>query len=262
MSKSKTQPELKNLGYEIFVGILSILSILNLFLVTFILDQNLQFILYFMNFLMSLIFLLDFFYRFITAPSKNAYFFRQFGWADLLASLPLAQIKIFRIFRLIRVYRLMRELGLKNILRGLVKDRAGSALTTLLLLGILVLEFGSIQILAVERQSPDANIKTASDALWYTIVTIATVGYGDRFPVTNPGRLVGTFLIVIGVGIFGTFTGYLANYFLSPSKEEPMPEKVQPAPDNLQVRLEQLKQLMVQQQEAIDELDRLLNRTT
>jgi Ion channel len=42
------------------------------------------------------------------------------------------------------------------------------------------------------------------------IVTISTVGYGDRNPVTNEGRFLGTLIIVVGVGIFGTFTGYLS----------------------------------------------------
>jgi voltage-gated potassium channel len=68
--------------------------------------------------------------------------------------------------------------------------------------------------------NPDANIKTASDAIWYTIVTISTVGYGDRYPTTGPGRIIGALIIIVGVGIFGTFTGYLANLFLSPQKKE------------------------------------------
>ena len=54
-------------------------------------------------------------------------------------------------------------------------------------------------------------------------MTISTVGYGDRYPVTNEGRIVGSLIIVIGVGIFGTFTGYLANLFLSPSKTKAPP---------------------------------------
>ncbi len=89
---------------------------------------------------------------------------------------------------------------------------------TLLLMGVLVLQFGSISILAVEEHADGANITSASDALWYTLVTISTVGYGDRFPVTNAGRLIGTLIIVVGVGIFGTFTGYLANLFLGPGR--------------------------------------------
>jgi voltage-gated potassium channel len=83
--------------------------------------------------------------------------------------------------------------------------------------------------LKAESINPDANIKTAEDAVWYVIVTISTVGYGDRFPTTSWGRIVGTITILIGVGIFGTFTGFLANFFLSPGKKEeeevPAPEK-------------------------------------
>jgi len=63
---------------------------------------------------------------------------------------------------------------------------------------------------------------------------------------------------VIGVGIFGTFTGYLANLFLSPAKEEPAPEQTPPAPNDPRVKLEQLKPLMAQQQAAVDEIQRQL----
>jgi hypothetical protein len=252
--------ELKSTGYEIFIGILSLLSIFNLILAYAIDDPDLTNILLLINVLLSGIFLIDFSFRLFTAPSKSEYFFRQFGWADLLASLPLEQLKILRIFRLVRVYRLMREVGLKNVVRALVKDRAGSALLTLLLMGILVLEFGSLAILRAEQYAPDGNIKTASDAMWYTIVTISTVGYGDRYPTTNDGRMIGTLIIVIGVGIFGTFTGYLANLFLSPKSEDASPAPSPTGPDAAQAKLEQLKQLVAQQQAAIDEIDQLLGQ--
>ena len=68
-------------------------------------------------------------------------------------------------------FRLLRGYGIKGIARSLVADRAGSALFTLLLMGILVLEFGSLWILHLEQYAPDANITSASDALWYVIVT-------------------------------------------------------------------------------------------
>jgi len=212
--------ELKSLGYEIFIGVLSILSILNLIIAVFVPDPDLAQVLNIMNWLFSIIFICDFTYRISSAPSKSNYFFRQFGWADLLASLPFEQTKILRIFRLVRVYRLMRAVGPKKVAETLLKDRAGSALIILLLMGILVLEFGSLAILRAEEMNPDANIKTASDAIWYTMVTISTVGYGDRYPTTNWGRIIGTIIIIVGVGIFGTFTGYLANLFLSPQKKE------------------------------------------
>jgi voltage-gated potassium channel len=212
--------ELKNLGYEIFIGVLSILSIFNLIAGFFLKDPDLTNIFNIMNAIYSIIFMGDFIYRLMTAPSKSGYFFRQFGWADLLASLPFEQTKILRVFRLVRVYRLMRKVGPKTILDTLIKDRAGSALIILLLMGFFVLEFGSFAILRAEQTNPDSNIKTASDAIWYTLVTISTVGYGDRFPTTNWGRIIGAMIIILGVGIFGTFTGYLANLFLSPQKKE------------------------------------------
>jgi voltage-gated potassium channel len=224
-----------NLGYEIFVGVISIISILNIVLSIVYrylnVDADVTGVLDIMNWLFTIIFLGDFTYRILTAPSKREYFFRDFGWADLLASIPFEQgaLKILRIFRLYRVYRLMKNIGPKKIVTTLTRDRAGSALYVLLLMGILVLEFGALAILKAEQANPDANIKTASDAVWYVIVTISTVGYGDRYPTTSWGRIDGTIIILVGVGIFGTFTGFLANFFLSPSKKEEESEETPPA---------------------------------
>ncbi|TDN88556.1 ion transporter [Microbacterium sp. BK668] len=222
MARSRARSErseLKNISYEIFIGALSVLSIANLVLMAVMHgSEALQLILWVMNALFSVIFLGDFIYRMATAPSASHYFFRGFGWADLLASLWFPQLKVLRVFRLWRVVRLMRGVGPRNLWNTVIHDRANSALMTLLLMGILVLEFGSIAILFIEEDADGANITSASDALWYTLVTISTVGYGDQYPVTNAGRLIGTLIIVVGVGIFGTFTGYLANVFLGPSR--------------------------------------------
>jgi voltage-gated potassium channel len=82
-----------------------------------------------------------------------------------------------------------------------------------------VLEISSLLIISIEARLPEANIKTASDAIWWGYVTITTVGYGDLYPVTNSGRTVGIFLLTAGVGLFGVLTGYLANAFLAPPDE-------------------------------------------
>src|SRR3954447_8539927 len=150
-SAEGTRTELKSPGYEIFIGALSVLSIVNLILMYAMSDPSLDTVVKAMNVLLSAIFLGDFTYRIVTAPSRSGYFFRQFGWADLLASLPFPQAKILRVFRLVRVFRLLRTFGIRAIGRGLLKDRASSALLTLLLMGILVLEFGSLWILHVEQ---------------------------------------------------------------------------------------------------------------
>jgi voltage-gated potassium channel len=249
---------LKSTGYEIFIGILSILSIFNLILLVFVQDKSLDTILDAMNALFSLIFLIDFTFRIFTAPSASAYFFKHFGWADLLASLPFPQFKILRIFRLIRVYRLLKDVGIRAISRTLIKDRAGSALYVLLLMGIFVLQFGSLTMLAVEQHADGANITTASDALWYTIVTISTVGYGDQYPVTEFGRLCGTVIIVVGVGIFGTFTGYLATVFLAPKAADEPAEDAE-GEELSAASVETLRALLAESEANMAQIKKLLN---
>lgn len=252
------QGELGSTGYELFIGALSVLSLINIVLIAIIRDEALAYVVVALDAVLSVVFLIDFLVRLRRAPSRSDYVFRQFGWADLLASLPLPQVKILRIFRLLRVFRLMRRYGMHTIGRSLLRDRAENALLTLLLIGILMLEFGSLTVLSLEDSAEGANITTASDALWYVLVTMSTVGYGDQFPVTNPGRVAGTLIIIVGVGIFGTLTGYLANLFLTPQKETHDAEPATPRP--VEARLEDLRALIRQQQAALDELEGTLGR--
>jgi voltage-gated potassium channel len=112
-------------------------------------------------------------------------------------------------------------------------------------------------VLKIEQYAAGANITTGADAIWYVLVTISTVGYGDRFPVTNSGRVAGAVIIMIGVGIFGTFTGYLANVFLTPPEPEVDAELGAPENDS-QRRIEQLRTLVAEQRAALDEIEALL----
>ena len=160
----RSRPNSETPGYELFVGALSILSLVNIVLVSLLRDQATQTVVYFVDSIVSAVFLVDFLFRLRRAPARSDYLFRQYGWADLAASLPFPQVKVLRIFRLIRVARLLRRYGGRNIARSLIHDRAGSALLTLLFIAVLVLEFGSLAMLYVERSAPEANIKTASGA--------------------------------------------------------------------------------------------------
>jgi voltage-gated potassium channel len=254
------------MGYEMFIGALSILSILNLVLsYMFQKNLNLQYVVLIMNAIFMPIFFADFCYRFFTAESKAGYFFRNFGWADLLSSLPLPQLKILRLFRLWRVIRLMRNFGLGNMVRELIDNRAANALLTVVFLVFCVLEFGSLAVLSAEQYADGANITNASSALWWTFVTITTVGYGDRYPVTNMGRLVGVFVMIAGVGLFGTLSGFLANTFLSPRKKTAGPAEAPAEPSDPKARLAEVRRMLEAQEKAtadlktkLDEIDNLL----
>jgi voltage-gated potassium channel len=246
MASAKSS-ELKNTTYEAFIGVLSILSIVNIALIYLARSEHVEDVIYIMSGIMSLIFLGDFAYRMLTTDSKSRYFFREFGWADLLACVPIPQLKILRAFRLFRAYRLGKAYGVKNMIRNFWAQRAQSALIAVGLFIMLLLEFGGMAIVWAEEGKDGANITSGSDGVWWAYVTITTVGYGDQFPVSNIGRAIGVLVMTGGVALFGVLTGFLANVFLSPAKED---EEEVPAGKNARALLVNLRRMVEQQEEA------------
>jgi hypothetical protein len=95
---------------------------------------------------------------------------------------------------------------------------------------------------------------TAGDALWWGwYVTATTVGYGDQFPVTTGGRIVGVLMLTVGVALFATFSGFLANLFLSANKGASEHNAVASESD-LQATLQHVERLHMEQQAALDQL--------
>ena len=207
-------------SYELFIAVLSVVSIVNLVLILFPFDPNTHNVLRIVDAGLTVAFFADFLGRLLRASNKGRYFFRQLGWLDLLGSLPFPELRLARVFRVFRVVRLVQPIGVKALLNKFFHDRASSALYSVLLLCLVVIECSSIFVLKAEASSPDRNITNASDAVWWTIVTITTVGYGDKYPTTNPGRIIGVITMVVGVGLFGVLTGYLANSFLAPQRKQ------------------------------------------
>jgi voltage-gated potassium channel len=193
---------------------LSIYVLLALLAETFFaLETEIVMILDIADFAICLIFLFDFAVRFHKAESKLN--FMRWGWIDLISSIPLIGfLRVGRAFRIFRVVRLMRAMrSLKNVSKFIFKNRAKGTLTTVSVLTILLVITSSISILQFEID-PNSNIKTAEDALWWSYTTITTVGYGDKFPVTTEGRILAAVLMTAGVGLFGTFTAYVASLFM------------------------------------------------
>ncbi|CAM4133847.1 ion transporter [Vibrio neonatus] len=166
------------------------------------------------------IFLVDFFQRFYRAPNKLA--FMKWGWIDLLSSIPMVDtLRYGRFIHLIRFFRILRAIrSTKVILNFLFHNRRKGTFTIVASVSVLLVIFGAIGILQFERGLPNSNIQNASDALWWAFVTITTVGYGDYYPVTTFGRMVATVLMTAGVGLFGTFTGLVANWFMLEGEQQ------------------------------------------
>ena len=130
--------------------------------------------------------------------------------------------------------------GARNLRRQFREHRADAALAVIAFLILCVLDLGAIAVTLAERTNPDANIKTAADALWWAFVTITTVGYGDVYPISGWGRIVGLLVMMTGVGLFGVLTGYLANSFLAPPKQadQDKQDTAQPADAQAQAQVD------------------------
>ena len=210
-------------GYELFIVAISCLSLLNILISLGPFDANTKQIAAIVDLALSGILMVDFLARLYVAESRRAYFFGRQGYLDLLGSLPLPIIRVFRVVRVYRGVARVGAIGGPRVARKLIRERAQTALLLAVFLVIVLLEAGSILVVRAEAGAPNANITTGGDALWWAIVSVATVGYGDKYPVTAAGRLIGVFLIVGGVGLFGVFTGFLARLFLAPRPED-LPE--------------------------------------
>ena len=164
-------------------------------------------------------FFLEFNIRFYKAENKLK--FMRWGWIDLISSIPMIDVlRVGRLVRLIRLLRIIRAFrSTKKLVDHIFRNKAQGALTSVTVIAVLLIIFSAIAILQVEND-PNSNIKTAEDALWWAYVTITTVGYGDKFPVTTEGRIIGAVLMTGGVGLFGTFTAYVASWFVMDRKKE------------------------------------------
>ena len=158
-------------------------------------------------------FFAEFCIRFYKAENKLA--FMKWGWIDLISSIPaVSYLRAGRILRLIRLLRLIRAFrSTQMFVKYVFRNKAKGAFTSVTLLAILLIIFSSIAILQVEKD-PNSNIKSAEDAIWWAYVTITTVGYGDKYPVTMEGRIIAAVLMTAGVGLFGTFTAYVSSWFV------------------------------------------------
>jgi voltage-gated potassium channel len=225
-------------AYNIFILILTVLSlaVMVVMLLPSISDETMQLLSVYDN-VICVIFLIDFYLNMRGAGKKSDYFIKERGWLDLLGSIPSLGLftnlgrfsgifRLARLSRLARIMRLLRGENKKALIKDVLENRSRYATFLTLLLTILVLTVASVLVLQFESASPDANIHSGADALWYAIVTITTVGYGDRYPVTMGGRITAMFIMFMGVGIIGALASILASLLVggsSSAEEEETP---------------------------------------
>lgn len=211
-------PELK--PFQAIILILSVVAVGALGIeMIFTLPVEAQRVMRWVDNLICVVLLVDFSSRFYRAESKLK--FMKWGWIELIASIPEIQAlrwgRLFRVFRILRIILITRSL--REYLSEMFSNRTRGGVASVFLITFLVISFSSVSILVVERDS-EANIQTASDALWWSVTTITTVGYGDKYPTTESGRVIAGCLMITGVGLFGTLSGVIASFFLGNHHEQ------------------------------------------
>lgn len=218
----KTPWSLRTLGtpspFEMAMMLLSLLSVIIVLVMTFgRLDSETYRLLFFVDTSICMIFMINFFVGLIRARDKR--FFIKHHWIDFIASIPAIEaLRMARLFQILRVIRLIRMS--RSLLLPLVKQRKQATLASLLVAMVTILTLASVIMLIVESGTEGANIQTAEQAIWWALVTISTVGYGDYYPVSTAGHIIGGVVIVSGVSFFGVISGYMASVFVAPDESE------------------------------------------
>ena len=236
----------KSNAYQIFILVLTVLSLLIMFWLILPISQQTRDLLNWYDNAICFIFLYDFTMNMIDARrNKTNYFIKERGWLDLLGSIPSfglttygALLRLARLSRLARITRLLRGQNKKELVEDVVQNRNQYTAFITILLTAIVLTVGSVLVLQFESKNPDANIQTGWDSFWYSIVTITTVGYGDRYPITIGGRITAMFIMFMGVGIIGALASILSSVLVgAPSSvaeaEEPQTRGGEPLPVEL-----------------------------
>ncbi|MEM1862034.1 MAG: ion channel [Acidilobaceae archaeon] len=206
---------------EVFIVYLVILSILIVIIdYTVSVPDDLRFQMYLLDLVVVLIIFVELLIRAYRSGSFTLYLIRHFY--EVIALIPLyalyymeSSLTIAGLVRLLRLIRIVRIgilvgrsslllLALSKTLRRLHFSTIFSALA----LSVIV---ASISVYFVEASSSNSSIKSVWDALWWGIATVTTVGYGDVVPVTPLGKIIGVFLMLVGIGVFSAFVGLVAS---------------------------------------------------
>ncbi len=201
-----------------------------------------------------IVFIVDYLWRFFTSKEKFRFIIDNIF--DLLAILPSNAIftvfRLGRIFRLakltklVKLTRLLRIIGLTGKLeRNISRFLRTNGLIYILYVNIFIVLVGSSILSVVEE-------KSFSDSLWWALVTVTTVGYGDIVPVSLFGKWLAVLLMLVGISTIGMLTSAFTNFFV---KDNPV-EQIKL--DKLQDELSSQRILIEKQSEKIEELHRMI----
>ncbi len=177
------------------------------------------------------LFTAEYILRIYTAPVKKDFIFSFFGIVDLLAILPsLVLIPGFRVLRVLRFLRVFRIFKATRFILAVDRmiDALGEVkreLLALVILSALFVYLAACGIYFFERGTQEEAFGSIPDAMWWAIVTLTTIGYGDVYPMTTGGKIFTAFVALVGVGLIAIPSGLLASVLTKARVEEELSEE-------------------------------------
>ena len=207
------------LYFNFFIQFLIIVSIVNFTILTLPnLSTKTQEIINGLEVFCVAVFTIEYLLRIYAAKSKVRFFFSFFGLVDLIAILPFylalgMDLKSLRAIRLFRILRLFKFLRYGNTLAKMKKsfNIIKRELFLFTLATLLLLYFSSIGIYYFENEAQPEVFTSLFDAMWWSVATLTTVGYGDVYPITNGGKIFASAIVFIGLGLVAIPTGLIAS---------------------------------------------------
>ena len=195
--------------------------------------------------IVAVFFTIEYIIRWFYAKDKWKYPFQPMAIVDLIAILPfyigfMVDLRSLRLVRTLRILRLLKFYRYNKAMRSFAKSFSKVA-DELKMVGTIVFFFvilSSTVIYECERHAQPEAFDQYSDAVWWSIVTLTTVGYGDAYPITDLGRLVATVTVIFGLGIFGTFISLIGSSFMMAMQEEGTTTVPRAAYDKLKAHLQ------------------------
>ncbi|MFT7051917.1 MAG: voltage-gated potassium channel [Psychroserpens sp.] len=182
------------------------------------LEPKTRSILHFVETFCVIIFTIEYLLRIYVANHKLKFIFSVFGLIDFLAILPfylafgvdLRSLRALRFLRLFRIFKLVRYNRAMTQFTRAIKS-AKEQIFLFIFITLILIYFAAVGIYYFENQAQPEHFSSIFDSLWWAIITLTTVGYGDVYPITIGGKMFTFFILMIGLGIVAIPTGIISS---------------------------------------------------
>ncbi|MBO6879786.1 ion transporter [Winogradskyella sp.] len=206
-------------SFAVFIQVLIVLSVITFSIETLPnLKPQTKVILNSIEIFCVIIFTLEYLARIYVADNKPKFIFSFFGLIDFFAILPFylsfgVDLRSLRVLRMFRLFRLLKLVRYNKAMRHFTKAMILAKEQIVLFMGVtlVLIYFAAIGIYYFENEAQPEHFSSIFDSLWWSIVTLTTVGYGDVYPITVGGRVFTFIILLIGLGIVAIPTGIISS---------------------------------------------------